>query len=190
MDEHETHGKPHRASTRATRRDLLRGAAALCLLGLNARLAPRAWANALQVGRPAPPATLVTLDGRHIATGDLKGQVVILTFWATWCGPCRQELPLLSDYAVKHAANGLTVLGFSLDGPEDMRKVRAVQESLAFPVGLLADSSLPGYGRIWRIPVNFTIDRQGLLVDNGWKDKQASFTSERLERLVTPLIGG
>jgi cytochrome c biogenesis protein CcmG, thiol:disulfide interchange protein DsbE len=175
-------------AARTTRRALLRGVAALGIAGLHTLYSPRARANALRVGAPAPPATLVTLDGRHIATPDLLGQVVILTFWATWCGPCRQELPLLSTYASEHSKDGLSVLGFSLDGPEDLHKVQAVAQSLRFAVGLLANSSLPGYGRIWRIPVNFTIDRQGRLQDDGWKDKEATWTAERLESIVTPLL--
>jgi cytochrome c biogenesis protein CcmG, thiol:disulfide interchange protein DsbE len=52
----------------------------------------------------------------------------------------------------------------------------------------LANSSLPGYGRIWRIPVNFTINRAGQLIDDGWKDKDSTWTAERLERIVTPLL--
>jgi cytochrome c biogenesis protein CcmG/thiol:disulfide interchange protein DsbE len=171
------------------RRTLLRGAAALSVTGLGALFAPLASANALRVGAPAPAATLVTLDGQRIATSELLGRVVILTFWATWCGPCREELPLLSAYASRHAAEGLTVLGFSLDSPEeDQHKVQQVAHSLSFPVGLLANSSLPGYGRIWRIPVNFTINREGQLMDNGWKDKDSTWTPERLERIVTPLL--
>ena len=59
---------------------------------------------------------------------------------------------------------------------------------VAFPVGLLRDSSAAGYGRIWRLPVSFTIDRTGVLVDDGWKDKQPSWTQERLQRVVTPLL--
>ena len=176
------------AATRTTRRVLLRSVAALAAAGMHTLYAPRTWANALRVGSPAPPATLVTLDGRHIATPELLGRVVILTFWATWCGPCRQELPLLSGYASEHSKDGLSVLGFSLDSPEDLHKVQVVAQSLQFPVGLVANSSLPGYGRIWRIPVNFTIDRQGRLVDDGWKDKEATWTAERLESIVTPLL--
>ena len=173
----------------ATRRALLRGAAALSLMGLDAVFAPLAPAKALRVGEPAPLATLVALDGQRISTSELLGHVVILTFWATWCGPCREELPLLSAYAAQHAAEGVTVLGFALDSPEDdPLKVRQVAHSLSFPVGLLATSSLPGYGRIWRIPVNFTINREGRLIDDGWKDKDSTWTPERLKRVVTPLL--
>lgn len=167
-----------------TRRSALQRICACC--GLIATTHARA--NDLRVGERAPPATLVTIDGQKLSTPDLLGHVVILTFWATWCVPCRDELPLLSKYATEHAGQGLQVLGFSLDLPEDMKGVRAVGQSLSFPVGLLAQSSAPGYGRIWRIPVNFTIDRDGRLVDDGWHDKKPVWTQERLDSIVTPLL--
>jgi cytochrome c biogenesis protein CcmG/thiol:disulfide interchange protein DsbE len=170
------------------RRSVLQGAAACGLLGFGSLLAPRARANDMRVGQPAPAATLVTLDGKRLSTLELTGHVVILTFWATWCVPCRQELPLLSRYAVEHAAHGLTVLGFTLDTPDELDAVRAVARTLSFQVGFLAASSAPGYGRIWRIPVNFTIDRAGRLVDDGWNDRHPEWTRERLARIVTPLL--
>jgi peroxiredoxin len=147
-----------------------------------------AQANELRVGAPAPEATLTTLEGQKIGTRDLAGQVLILTFWATWCVPCREELPLLSKYLDEHADMGLRVLGFTLDTPDRLSEVRQVAQSLHFPVGLLAASSAPGYGRIWRLPVNFTIDRAGRLANDGWKEKNPSWTAERLEQLVTPLL--
>jgi len=171
-----------------TRRALLQGAAALGFCGGGLLRASEAQADALRVGGPAPPATLVTLDGERISSRDLLGQVVIISFWATWCGPCREEMPLLSDYAAQHAAQGLKVLAFSLDFPNELPLVREVSKAWHFPVGLLALSRAPGYGRIWRMPVNFTIDRQGLLADDGWKDKPPQWTADRLERIVTPLL--
>jgi peroxiredoxin len=142
----------------------------------------------LHVGAPAPAATLVTLDGQRFSTSDMLGQVVILTFWATWCSPCREELPLLSDYLAQHADAGLRILGFGLDTRERLAEVRQVSQSLRFPVGLMSDSSAPGYGRIWRLPVSFTIDRQGRLAEDGWKEKQPVWTRERLDQVVTPLL--
>ncbi len=170
------------------RRALLKGAVA-CALAAGALRAPAVRANDLRIGAPAPAATLVTLDGKSISTTELLGQVVILTFWATWCVPCREELPLLSDYAQRHAPQGLTVLGFGLDTPDQIADVRKVAAGLRFPVGFLASSRAPGYGRIWRLPVNFTIDRAGRLVEDGWKEKTPSWTAERLEQVVTPLLG-
>ncbi len=170
------------------RRALLRGAVGLGIAAAGGLLSRWVQAKELEVGQPAPPLVLHTLDGHSIATRDLLGQVVIATFWATWCDPCREELPLLSDYAALHAKQGLRVLGFSLDGPEDLSKVRDVAASLSFPVGLLGSPWAGDYGRIWHIPVSFVIDRAGRLADNGWDDAKPVWTKERLQRVVDPLL--
>ncbi|HUI60018.1 MAG TPA: TlpA disulfide reductase family protein [Steroidobacteraceae bacterium] len=170
-----------------SRRSVLKGGL-LSLLAGNCLRGSRAQANDLRVGEMAPPATLVTLDGQRIVSRDLTGSVVILTFWATWCAPCHEELPLLSRYATEHADDGLRVLGFSLDTPDELPLVRKIARTLTFPVGLLTNSSAPGYGRIWRLPVNFTIDRSGRLVEDGWKLRKPVWTAERLEQVVTPLL--
>ncbi len=170
------------------RRALLRGAVELGIALVGALLAPSARASELETGQQAPPLVLHTLDGRSIATRELIGQVVIATFWATWCDPCREELPLLSAYAALHAQQGLQVLGFSLDGPEELPKVRELAARLSFPVGLLGSPWAGAYGRIWRIPVSFVIDRAGRLADNGWDDPQPVWTTERLQRIVDPLL--
>lgn len=170
------------------RRNFLRKAGALMLWTLCALSVPPARANDLQVGRAAPPLVLRTLDGHSIDTRDLRGQVVVVTFWATWCAPCREELPLLSAYAERHAAEGLRVLGFSLDGADDLAKVRTVAATLRFPVGLLGSPWAGGYGRIWRLPVTFVIDRDGRLAHDGWRDEKPEWTEETLGKIVTPLL--
>ena len=168
------------------RRAALRSACAWALLGA---ASPLAFADgALRVGALAPPLVLRTLDGRSIATRDLLGKVVIATFWATWCGPCREELPLLSGFYEQHRKDGLEVLGFSLDAPDSLPEVRKVAEPLGFPVGLLGSAYAGAYGRVWRIPVSFTIDRRGLLADDGWNDVHPAWTRERLRRVVVPLL--
>ena len=172
-----------------TRRSLLRQVASgVGALAGNAILAGAARANDLRVGRAAPPATLVQLDGQHVSTADLIGKVVVLTFWATWCAACREELPVLSEYTAQHAADGLVVLGFCLDTPDKLSDVLRIAQRLSFPVGFYGASKAPGYGRIWKLPVNFTIDRQGVLANNGWNDKLAQWTVARLEQIVTPLL--
>ncbi|MBV8124824.1 MAG: TlpA family protein disulfide reductase [Burkholderiaceae bacterium] len=148
----------------------------------------QAGAGRLQLGQAAPPLVLHTLDGRSIATHDLLGKIAVVTFWATWCPHCVEELPLLSRYAAQHAAQGLEVLAFSLDSPDDLPEVRRRSAPLSFPTGLLGSAWAGGYGRIWRLPVSFVIDRAGRLVDNGWDDKQPVWTSERLKRVLDPLL--
>jgi len=170
------------------RRRVLLGAATLALVAGGWLKGSPARANELQVGRPAPPLVLKSLDGRNIATDDLRGRVVILTFWATWCDPCREELPVLSEYAQQHASQGLQVLGFSLDSPDALPKVRSVASTLHFPVGLLGSAWAGGYGRMWRLPVSFVIDRDGRLAYNGWDDEDPVMTEARLHALVDPLL--
>lgn len=170
------------------RRTLLKGVAGLGIAAAGGMFSGLAQAKELKVGEPAPPLVLHTLDGKSIATRDLTGQVVIATFWATWCEPCREELPLLSDYAAQHEAQGLQVLGFCLDGLENLPQVRKVAAGLRFPVGLLGNPWAGDYGRIWHIPVSFVIDRSGRLVDNGWDDTQPVWTKERLQHVVDPIL--
>ena len=180
--------RPPEPSADPQRRALLRSAVLAGIATASSLLARSVQASTLEVGQQAPPLVLHTLGGRAIATRDLIGQVVIATFWATWCDPCREELPLLSAYAALRAQQGLQVLGFSLDGPEDLPKVREVAARLSFPVGLLGSPWAGAYGRIWRIPVSFVIDRAGRLADNGWDDRQPVWTRERLQRVVDPLL--
>ena len=142
----------------------------------------------MRIGKTAPVAILTTLDGHRISTQDLKGHTVIVTFWATWCEPCREELPLLSRYAAAHRGQGLEVLGISLDDEENLEQVRRIAKGISFPVGLLDQSDVPGYGRIWHIPVSFVIDREGLLRYNGWKVSKPAWDQAGLEREVTPLL--
>lgn len=161
-------------------------AALLALLLLSLPL--HALANSLQLGQPAPPLSLHTLDGKHLDTADLRGQVVVITFWASWCSICQQELPVLNRYVSQHPQQGLRVIGVSLDSPDDLDAVRAIASKVNFPVGLLGSSRAGGYGRIWRLPVSFVIDRSGRLVNNGWKEDTPEMTSEKLEKIVTPLL--
>ena len=160
--------------------------AALVILGPGSP----ALADDLHLEQAAPPATLVTLDGQSIATHDLLGRTVILTFWATWCEPCQRELPLLSRYAAAHRDQRLVVLGFCLDDNDNLDKVRTVAKQLSFPVGLLGQSKARGYGRMWRIPVSFVIDRSGLLRYDGWQASQPVWSEASLNQVVGPLLAG
>jgi cytochrome c biogenesis protein CcmG/thiol:disulfide interchange protein DsbE len=177
------------SSSIITRRELLRRLLTLgAALTLPALPRPASATHELMVGKPAPPIALRTLDEREITLQSLAGQVVILTFWATWCEPCREELPLLSRYAAEHVRDRLAVLGFCLDEPENFPAVKKVADTLNFPVGFLGSAWAGGYGRMWRLPVSFVVDRDGKLAENGWEVGDPVWTHERLQRVVDPLL--
>ena len=83
----------------------------------------------VQVGKPAPGFALKDLDGNHVSLSDLKGKPVLVTFWATWCGPCRDELPLIRDEYLAHRLEGLRVVAIDY-GNESPDTIRAFWTSL------------------------------------------------------------
>lgn len=160
------------------------GLAALLAVGL-AWLGP-AWPAGLE-GQPAPGLELKLLDGTPFKLADAAGKVVVVNYWATWCEPCRAEMPAIDAYYRKHRDKGLIIIAVSMDKPSDEAKVREVMKSFAFPAALAKDVSARGYGRIWRIPVTFVIDRKGVVRKDGWF-VESGIDEASLELAVTPLL--
>jgi len=141
-----------------------------------------------EVGKAAPALQATLLDGSQFRNADQTGQVIVLNFWATWCVPCRAEMPALEAYYQKHRTEGLKLLAISMDDPGDEPKVRQVMATFSFPAALARDATFKGYGRIWRIPLTFVIDRGGILRKDGWYG-DAGIDLPMLEKTVTPLLG-
>jgi cytochrome c biogenesis protein CcmG/thiol:disulfide interchange protein DsbE len=127
------------------------------------------------------------LDGTAFNLADDIGKVVIVNMWATWCGPCREEMPALDAYYRQHRDQGLVVVALSMDDPKDEAKVREVTRPYSFPVGLEHDTYLQGYGRIWRLPLTFVVDRKGILRKDQWYG-DPGLDAQLLEQTVTPLL--
>jgi cytochrome c biogenesis protein CcmG/thiol:disulfide interchange protein DsbE len=146
-----------------------------------------AWARSVAEGSPAPPVEAKLLDGANLAPADYSGKVLVVNFWATWCGPCRAEMPALEAFYERHRGEGLEVVAISMDDPKDEAKVREVMRAYTFPAALGRDAKVKGYGRIWRLPLTFVIDRPGVLRKDGWYgDPGLDLTL--LEKTVTPLL--
>jgi peroxiredoxin len=114
----------------------------------------------------APGWQLPDLEGKSVKLSDFKGKVVVLNFWATWCGPCRQEIPDLVSLQKQYAAQGLVVLGISMDRGGPTRVASFVQKSeINYPV-VMGDAKISAaYGDIQVLPTTFIIDRKGNVVD-------------------------
>jgi len=121
----------------------------------------------------APEFALPNLKGETVRLSDFRGQVVIVDFWATWCGPCRMEIPHLKELVRKYGDKGFNVIGVSMDdaGAEVVRPfVRQLE--ISYPV-LIGDAyTARRYGGVNALPTTFLIDRQGRVVKKyiGYRD--------------------
>jgi peroxiredoxin len=115
------------------------------------------------IGRVAPGFARRSLHGETVDLSGYRGKVVLLNFWATWCGPCRAELPRFDRWQAKYQARGLQVLAISMD--DDPALARGVVDKLGlhFPV-VMGDSQLGSlYGGVFGLPVTYLIDRNGVV---------------------------
>ena len=116
--------------------------------------------------RPAPlDYTLADMNGDQLDLASLKGKVILLNFWATWCGPCKIEIPAFIELQDEYGEQGFQVLGLSVDDtPEQMRPfAEDLGVNYPFLVGLGEDDFQEAYGPIWGLPVSFWIDREGTI---------------------------
>lgn len=116
-------------------------------------------------GKQAPGFTLKTLDGKTVSLSDYKGKAVLINFWATWCGPCKLEMPWLIDLQKKYAAQGFTVLGISEDdgSTKDVADF-AAKMGVNYPVLIANDQISKAYGGIEYLPTSYYIGRDGKVV--------------------------
>ena len=130
-----------------------------------------AAAVAALVLAPPPPAanlkfSFKDVDGKKVSLSQFKGKVILLDFWATWCIPCKAEIPGFIELQKKYAAQGLQIVGISVDDSQAMAKKYAVEMKMNYPV-LLAEGKediLKAYDPIPSIPVSIIIDRDGRIV--------------------------
>lgn len=156
-------------------------AGAMLLATMLACLAAPAQAKAPVVGQPAPPFELRLIDGTKVSLADLKGQVVVLNFWATWCGPCKRELPLLDQYYDLQKQHGLRVFAITT---QDSLPNAALKQLFAV-MHIPAVRAMKGpYAPLAGVPTNYVIDRAGVVR----YAKAAAFDLDDLNNLLVPLL--
>ena len=126
-----------------------------------ATLAPPLATGAVAPQASAPDFTLRTLNGPNLRLAEQRGRVVMVNFWATWCGPCRQEMPQLDRLYQKYKSSGFVLLGVNVD--EDARKATDVAAKLGvtFPVLLDTDKAVSKLYDLSTMPSTVIIDRDG-----------------------------
>lgn len=118
-------------------------------------------ARALGPGDTAPDFVLTDLDGKPLHLADYRGRVVLLNFWASWCGPCLEEMPRFSEWQREYGNFGLQVIGISMD--DDAAPVRRLlaRQPVAYPVAVGDVALAERYGRILGLPQSWIIGRSG-----------------------------
>ena len=113
----------------------------------------------------APPFLVRDIDGNVISTAEWKDKVVLLNFWATWCPPCREEVPELVDLQTRYK-DRLQVIGISMDDPEDIRTVKkfAVQEGVNYPIVMASREIILEYGGVPALPTSFVVNTESKVV--------------------------
>jgi len=140
-----------------------------------------------QAGDAGAEISALLLDGSRWTTEQHRGRVLLINFWATWCAPCLLEMPEIDAYFRQHRARGFEVLALSADDPAELAKVREAARPYSFPVGLMKQARLSGFGRIWRLPVSAVIDREGRLVQRDWF-VEPRLDAAALDAVIKPLL--
>ena len=162
----------------------------LLILGGAATLALRLrQPRPVDVGERAPDFTLPALTPGSLSLHDFGRQVVVLNFWATWCPPCVEETPGLEKFAEQMRAQGVTVLGVSVDQDTAALQTFAEQQRLSFPIGRDPDRSIANRYGTFQFPETYIIDQDGRVAEKligpvDWQDPRIiTFVQELVHRM-------
>jgi thiol-disulfide isomerase/thioredoxin len=156
----------------------------LILLGLIAYLWFRPPADVSEENRPAPPWQVTLPDGRGLSSDELKGKVVLVNFWATWCPYCRKEKPAIDSFWQDYRDKGFEVISISVDDPPEKIAAWMQDKDYSFMAAPTNGSVAAAFGNVASVPTSFIVDRDGHI-----RHKIAGQVHyPRLEKLVVPLL--
>jgi len=156
----------------------------LILLGLIAYLWFRPPADVSEENRPASPWLVTLPDGRTLSSDELKGKVVLVNFWATWCPYCRKEKPAIDSFWQDYRDRGFEVISISVDDPPEKIAAWMQDKDYSFMAAPTNGSVAAAFGNVASVPTSFIVDREGHI-----RHKIAGQVHyPRLEKLVIPLL--
>jgi thiol-disulfide isomerase/thioredoxin len=133
-------------------------------------------------GQPVPKYMVTTFDKQKISSDQLRGQVVIINLWATWCGPCKRELPAIDAYYRQHAKDGLRVFAVATDDSVPDYMLKPLAAMLAFPLAHRVSGA--AFETLGGVPTSYIIDRTGVVR----YAKADAFDQQSLDAVVGPLL--
>ncbi len=161
----------------------------LAAAGGAGHFAAPAWAADPEKSADRPVLAVTTLAGEEFDLKRLRGHVVVLHYWATWCVPCLKEMPELESFYDHYRARGVEVLALSQDRTRDLDEVHNMMRhmKMTYPVAMAHNVSRSSLGEQRALPVTYVIDRDGAIRAQIRPDTQA-LTEEALARIVDPLL--
>jgi len=168
----------------------MRSPARLCVwcvaLALAAASLATGPARAAAVGEPAPAFALPTARESTISLGELRGQVVYVDFWASWCGPCRRSFPWMGELQQRYGGRGLTVVAINVDAKRADAERFLQQYPAAFAVAYDASGATPRAYGVKAMPSSYLIDRDGRIaaIEHGFLDERRAAVEDRIRALV------
>jgi thiol-disulfide isomerase/thioredoxin len=140
-------------------------------------------AQAANVGKPAPQFTVTTFAKQKVTLDELRGKVVVLNYWATWCGPCKAEMPMMDSFHRRYKDKGFEIFAVTTEGSVPQFRLKKLDSQLSFP--LASKIKGKGYGTIGdAVPTSYMIDRKGMLR----YAKAGAFSEDEFRKLILPLL--
>ncbi|MGH7814329.1 MAG: TlpA family protein disulfide reductase [Candidatus Binataceae bacterium] len=140
-------------------------------------------------GGAAPALVVKELNGQTFDLAAMRGKIVVVSFWATWCPPCRAEMPQLDAFYRRYHSRGVELIGVSADDSWERAKVVQAMKAFHYPAAMLADAQSNGFGEPAVLPVTYVIDRNGIVRAKFTPDK-GPLTEQGLAAVLLPLLGG
>ena len=172
--------RSQRVGLRHVRRTAI-AAAVAAIFGLTSASGPARAAP--EIGAAAPALVVIALDGQTFDLAKLRGKVVLVNYWATWCAPCRKEMPKLNAFYRHYHDHGLEMIGISVDFPRDFEKARKAAQAVAYPTAVSKAISEDGFGKPQGVPITWVIDADGKI-----RDRFIEVRDELLNGIVVPLL--
>jgi thiol-disulfide isomerase/thioredoxin len=143
-------------------------------------------AGAASVKGPAPNFTLKSLGGKNLKLSEMTGNVVLINFWASWCGPCREEMPLLNALHKKYAPLGFTVLGVNVEEDVDGARRFLKNVPVDFPILLDNTNKVSKQYKVVAMPTTVVVDRDGNMryLHEGYKPGDEKKYRQMIKKLV------
>jgi cytochrome c biogenesis protein CcmG, thiol:disulfide interchange protein DsbE len=143
-------------------------------------------ARAAGVGDAAPPLSLATAKGDTVALDGLRGQVVYVDFWASWCGPCKRSFPWMNEISQRYGDKGLAVIAVNVDRKREDAQRFLAQTPARFTVVYDAAGVTPAAWAVKGMPSSYLIDRAGrvVMVEQGFRDEQKPAVEQRIRELL------